>query len=126
MSRERALVHRLRTLSTLEQAVGALRSLSARHFRAARAPLASARAYRDEVGAFLATLEAGAARESPADRSGIVLVTADLGLIGDYSARLVREALDLRAERGTGPLLCVGRRAVSILARSGAVPKSPA
>jgi F-type H+-transporting ATPase subunit gamma len=124
MSRERTLEHRLRTLSTLEQAIGALRSLSARHFRAARAPLASARAYRDEVGAFLATLDPVAARGSPADHCGIVLVTADLGLVGDYSARLAREALDLRAERGPGPLLCVGHRAVSLLARSDVVPTS--
>jgi len=124
MSRERALEHRLRTLSTLEQAIGALRSLSARHFRAARAPLASARLYRDEVGAFLSALEAGRPRGTTANRSGVVLVTADLGLVGDYSARLVREALDLRAERGPGPLLCVGRRAVSLLAKSGVVPTS--
>ncbi len=124
MSRERTLERRLRALSTLEQAIGALRSLSARHFRAARAPLPFARAYRDEVGAFLSTLEARTPRESPADHSGIVLVTADLGLVGDYSARLVREALDLRAECGPGPLVCVGHRAVSILAKSGVAPTS--
>jgi F-type H+-transporting ATPase subunit gamma len=124
VTQERELERRLRTLSTLEQAIGALRSLSARHFLAARAPLASARAYRDEIGAFLAALDTAEPREPNHDHSGIVLVTADLGLVGDYSARLTREALDLRRERGDGPLLCVGHRAVPILAKSGVEPTS--
>jgi F-type H+-transporting ATPase subunit gamma len=53
-----------------------------------------------------------------------VLVAADLGLVGDYTARLVREALALRAESEPGPLVCLGRRAVSPLARAGVHPDS--
>jgi F-type H+-transporting ATPase subunit gamma len=124
VTQERELERRLRTLSTLEQAIAALRSLSARHFLAARAPLASARAYRDEMGSFLAALDTAEPREPDHDHVGIVLVAADLGLVGDYSARLTREALDLRGERGAGPLLCVGHRAVPILAKSGVAPTS--
>ncbi len=122
MSRERVLQRRLRTLATLEEAVGALRSLSAQHFRAARAPLAAVRAYRDEVHGFLGVLEGSGAtspREGPA---GIVLVAADLGLVGDYTARLVHEALALREESGQGPLLCLGQRAVAPLAKAGVRP----
>jgi F0F1-type ATP synthase gamma subunit len=124
VSRERVLQRRLRTLGTLAEAVGALRSLSAQHFRAARAPLAAVRAYRDEVQTFLGVLEpsgADSVREGP---TGIVLVTADLGLVGDYTARLVREALALRAESEPGPLVCLGRRAVSPLAKAGVRPVS--
>ena len=46
MSEERSLGARLRTLATLHEAVGALRSLSAHHFRAVRAALPAARSYR--------------------------------------------------------------------------------
>jgi F-type H+-transporting ATPase subunit gamma len=119
VSRERVLQRRLRTLGTLEEAVSALRSLSAQHFRAARAPLAAVRAYRDEVQRFLGVLDgsnAASVREGP---TGIVVVAADLGLVGDYTARLVREALALRAESGPGPLVCLGHRAVSPLAKAG-------
>jgi F-type H+-transporting ATPase subunit gamma len=124
VSRERVLQRRLRTLGTLKEAVGALRSLSAQHFRAARAPLAAVRAYRDEVQRFLAVLDASRATSGSAGRTGIVLVAADLGLVGDYTARLVREALALRAESEPGPLVCLGRRAVSPLARAGVHPDS--
>jgi F-type H+-transporting ATPase subunit gamma len=119
VSRERVLQRRLRTLGTLEEAVSALRSLSAQHFRAARAPLAAVRAYRDEVQRFLGVLDgsnAASVREGP---TGIVVVAADLGLVGDYTARLVQEALALRAESGPGPLVCLGHRAVSPLAKAG-------
>jgi F-type H+-transporting ATPase subunit gamma len=124
MSRERVLRRRLRTLGTLGDAVGALRSLSAQHFRAARAPLAAARAYRDEVEGFLTVLGAPEASSTPAGAAGVVLVGADLGMVGDYTARLVREALALRAEVGPGPLVCLGRRAVAPLTRAGEPPEA--
>jgi len=124
MSRERVLQQHLRSLGTLQDAVGALRSLSAQHFRAARLPLAAVRTYRDEVEGFLGVLQ----RSDPAVRregpTGIVLITADLGLVGDYTARLVRESLTLRAESGPGPLICLGHRALSPLARAGVKPVS--
>jgi len=122
MSRERVLQRRLHALGTLEDAVAALRALSAQHFRAARAPLADVRAYRDEVRRFLGVLEsapAAPAREAPV---GIVLVAADLGLVGEYTMRLVREALALRAVSTAGPLICLGHRALSPLAKAGVQP----
>jgi len=124
VSRERVLQQRLRTLGTLEEAVTALRSLSAQHFRAARAPLTAVRAYRDEVQQFLGVL-GPSGDSSVGDRpTGIVLVAADLGLVGDYTARLVREALALRTESGPGPLVCLGHRALSPLAKAGVHPVS--
>jgi F0F1-type ATP synthase gamma subunit len=122
VSRERVLRRRLRTLATLDEVIGALRSLSAQHFRAARAPLRDARAYRDEVERFLAVLRPR--DPAPAAPTGIVLIAADLGLVGDYTARLVHEALALRSEHGAGPLVCLGQRALAPLARAGVEPAS--
>jgi F-type H+-transporting ATPase subunit gamma len=124
VSRERVLQRRLRALETLDEAVGALRSLSAQHFRAARGPLAAARLYRDEVRRFLAVLDAPGGSSAPEGATGIVLVAADLGLVGDYTTRLVREALALREESGPGPLVCLGRRAVAPLAKAGVEPRA--
>ncbi len=120
MSRERVLQRRLHTLETLDEAVGALRALSAQHFRVARRLLPAARAYRDEIASVLGVL-GRPAREEEAP-PGVVLVAADLGLVGEYSARLVREALALRAEQGVGPLFCLGHRALAPLAREGVRP----
>lgn len=124
MSRERVLRRRLRTLGTLEEAVGALRSLSAQHFRAARAPLAAVRAYRSEVERFLGVLDTPSVVSTRAGPTGIVLVAADLGLVGDYTLRLVREALALRSEVEPGPLVCLGHRALSPLAKAGVQPEA--
>jgi len=82
------------------------------------------RAYRDEVQRFLGVLHAPGAASGHEGPTGIVLIAADLGLVGDYTARLVRESLALRAESGPGPLVCLGHRAVSPLARAGVEPAS--
>jgi F-type H+-transporting ATPase subunit gamma len=123
MSRERVLRGRIRTLHTLGEAVGALRSLSAQSFRAARERLPAVRSYRDAVNGLLGVLapldEVPLSREAP---PALVLVAADLGLCGDYTAGLVREALALRAEAGAGPVFCLGRRALPALARGGVTP----
>lgn len=124
MSRDRVLQQRLRSLGTLDEAVRALRSLSAQHFRAARAPLAAVRKYRDEVERFLGVLQISDGSSDREGPTGIVLIAADLGLVGDYTTRLVREALALREEAGPGPLVCLGHRAVSSLARAGVKPVS--
>jgi F0F1-type ATP synthase gamma subunit len=119
VSRERVLLRRLRTLETLDEAVGALRALSAQHFRAVRGLVPAARAYRDEVAASLGVLgDAGALDGEVGAPPGVVLVAADLGLVGDYVPRLVHEALALRAEQGAGPLFCLGHRAVAPLERA--------
>lgn len=124
MSRERVLLRQLRTFGMLDEAVAALRALSAQHFRVARGLLPAARAYRDEITAALGVLPPSASPAEPEDEAptGVVLVAADLGLVGDYTARLVREALELRAEWGAGPLFCLGHRALSPLEREGLRP----
>ncbi len=121
MSRERSLRRHLRTLHTLDEAVAALRSLSAQHFRSARALLAAARAYRDELTTLLGVVDpANNGGEATLGRpTGLLLVAADLGLVGDYTGRLVHEAMAFRAELGPGPLFCLGSRAVGPLQRAG-------
>lgn len=118
MSEERALRSRLRTLATLHEAVGALRSLSAHHFRAARAALPAARGYRDAVEGTLGVL-----RDAPAAATaaapGLIVVGADLGLCGDYSARIAAEAAAARREIGPGRVYCVGRRIQRPLENAG-------
>lgn len=122
MSRERVLLRRLRTLETLDEAVSALRALSAQHFRVARGLLPAARAYRDEITAALGVLHAWEPAGEGGAPAGIVLVAADLGLVGEYTSRLVREALALRAEGEAGPLFCLGHRALVPLEREGVRP----
>ena len=123
MSHERVLRQRLRVLGTLHEAVGALRSLSAHHFRAARAALPPARAYRAEVETTLAVLPRllppHAQEHGP---PAVVVIAADLGLCGDYAAQLAAEAVAARAALGPGLLWCVGRRAVRPLAHAGLTP----
>jgi F-type H+-transporting ATPase subunit gamma len=121
VSQERSLRRHLRTLHTLDEAVAALRALSAQHFRSARALLAAARAYRSEIATLLGVLDPMSdAGEGEAERpTGLVLVAADLGLVGDYTARLVHEALAFRAELGPGPLFCLGSRGIGPLQRAG-------
>jgi len=124
MSRERVLERRLHTLHTLEEAVNALRSMSAQHFRRARALLPPVRAYHEEVQAILDVLEP-APNTAPTrnhDGAGIVLIAADLGLCGDYATSLVRETVAARTQLGEGPLFCLGRRALAPLERAGLQP----
>ena len=119
MSEERSLRARLRTLATLHEAVGALRSLSAHHFRAVRAALPAARSYRLAVESTLGALPralAGAAHEAA---PGLIVVGADLGLCGDYSARVAAAAAAARQELGPGRVYCVGRRIQRPLERAG-------
>lgn len=124
MSRERTLTRRLRVLKTLDEAVGALRALSAHHFRAARDALGPARCYREEVELTMAVAAELllAAGEPAAGRPAIILAAADLGLCGDYTTRLAEAAAAARAELGEGLFYCVGRRAVRRLARFDIVP----
>ena len=107
MSRERALQRRLRTLATLDEAVRrAALALGAALPRGARAAPAGARLPRR--GAALLAVLAPEPRPPPrATRARrIVLVAADLGLVGDYTrAARARGAGALRAEHGPGPAL---------------------
>ena len=117
MKRQVELRRRLRTLRTLREAVGAMKSLSAHHFRAARAVVEPARAYRRGVERVLAWSHA--ALPSGENGAGLLVIGGEYGLCGAFHSQLVAEAVKTRRELGAGPTLCVGRRGATLLARSG-------
>jgi F-type H+-transporting ATPase subunit gamma len=122
VKREQYLQHRLHTLGTLNEAVSAMRSLSAHHFRLCRQVLPAFRAYRKEIDFALA--EAGISQEMELTAPpGLLLIVSDLGLCGDYNSRLVQTAIEEHQREGMGPLYCVGRRPRALLARSDISPK---
>ena len=118
MKREAALARRLRTLDTLHDAVGAMKSLSAHHFRLARSRLAPAREYRRGVEETVAGLSTRWPSPAPGP-VGLLVVGADLGLCGGYDSRLVRAAHDHRRALEPGPTYAVGHRAAALLKRGG-------
>jgi len=115
MKRELELTRRLQAVRTLGEAVGAMKSLSAHHFREARRAVEPARVYREGLdrlrGWAGSTLPAG---DGPA---GLVVVGGELGLCGAYNAQIVEAGAARRAALGPGPTICVGRRAAALLAR---------
>lgn len=115
MKREYDLKRRLRSLQTLGQAVGAMKSLSAHHLREARKAVEPARVYREGVERFLGW--AGATLPAGDGAAGLVVVGGELGLCGGYNAHLVAACAARRRELGPGPTLCVGRRLGALLPR---------
>jgi F-type H+-transporting ATPase subunit gamma len=114
VKRQLELKQRLHSLRALGEAVGAMKSLSAHHFRDARKTVEPARSYREGVERILgwtgATLPAGDGRP------GLLIIGAELGLCGGYNAHLAEAGARRRHELGEGPTLCVGRRAAGLLA----------
>lgn len=117
MKRERELEHRIASLQTLGQAVAAMKSLSAHHFRAARDALEPSRAYREHLDRLLQST--GASLPAGLGSRGLVVIGGELGLCGSYNARVAVAAADYRNTHGAGPTFCVGRRAASYLRRQG-------
>ncbi len=118
MKRERQLERRLHTLQTLHEAVSAMKSLSAHHFRLSHQALPAARAYRDEIEKAMA--EVGVTQEIDfVAPPGFLLIVSDLGLCGDYNTRLVKTVVEARVSAGEGLLYCVGRRPIAALTRAG-------
>ena len=118
MSREAALRDHVRSLEVLDDAVLAMKSLSAHHFRIARDALLAARVYREELEAAVASIaEAGFEVTSGPPR--LVVIGADLGLCGQYHTRLVDAAVAAASALGTESVVCIGRRTASLLARAG-------
>jgi F-type H+-transporting ATPase subunit gamma len=108
-------------LRTLDQAITAMKSLSALHFRQARRQLLPAHAYRDGLERTLA----GMALQFPGPGEGtttLLVLASDLGLCGSYNGQLVAAAQRRRQSIGDGPVVCVGHRAAVRLTREGRAP----
>jgi F-type H+-transporting ATPase subunit gamma len=121
MRREESLKRRLQTLVTLHDAVGAMRSLSAHHFRMARLSLAPARVYREQIDRIVA--EVGIRQPArPGAPVGLMVVASDLGLCGDYNTRLGQLAADEVDKHAAGRFYSVGRRVRGALSKHGLEP----
>jgi F-type H+-transporting ATPase subunit gamma len=118
MKREQALQQRLHALHNLSEAVVAMKSLATQHFRTAHQALPAARAYRQGLDDVLAAV--GLSQEMHAlAPPGLLLVAADLGLCGDYNARLAQAALAAHTQHGVGVVYSIGRRPLGALTRAG-------
>ena len=121
MKRQQYFQHRLQMLSALRDAVGAMRSLSAHHFRRARQALAPARKYRDEMNTLIA--EIGIHQPLHAGvPAGILVIASDLGLCGDYNSRISRLAIDEARRHRVVTVFSVGRRVRGALTKQSLAP----
>jgi F-type H+-transporting ATPase subunit gamma len=121
MKREKLLKRRLRTLQTLGEAVGAMKALSAHHFRVCRQALPAARAYQDQLKTALNEIGVSQSIDFKAP-PGLLAIVSDLGLCGDYNTRLVQTAVDQIHRDRARPFYCVGRRPRAVLARNQITP----
>jgi F-type H+-transporting ATPase subunit gamma len=122
MKRELDFARRLQTLHALHDAVSAMRSLSAHHFRIVRKALPEARDYRNEIDHIINAI--GIHQPSNADApAGLLVVTSDFGLCSDYNIRVAQTSLREAGERRVGRVYCVGRRGRSILTNGGREPR---
>ncbi len=116
MRREKQLKQRLRTLRTLSDAVTAMKSLSAHHFLLARRSLDAARQYRSAVDDIIDEL-ALEAKQRNRQSQGILLITSDFGLCGDYNSLLTARVLKMQEDHHSTRLFVVGRRGKMMLAK---------
>ncbi|MBI1310411.1 hypothetical protein GC176_03820 [bacterium] len=120
MKREHSLKRRLKSLETLSEAVTAMKSLSAHHFRSTRLGLPAARAYRTGVEAAIASLDFPAtSADDHAQTQGLLLVGADLGLCDGYNSRLTQAVVAASSELSIERLYCIGHRSVPGLRNAG-------
>jgi F-type H+-transporting ATPase subunit gamma len=109
MMREQQLAKRSKTLHTLDEAVTAMKSLSAHHFLLARRSLESARKYRSEIDELI--LQIGLFQQNHrTGPPGVLLITSDLGLCGDFNTRLTHFAERLLDRHPGSVFYVVGRR----------------
>lgn len=116
MKRKLQYQHRLQTLSALRDAVSAMRSLSAHHFRRVRAALDAARQYRDEMNEVIAEIGIHQPQRGSAP-VGLLAVTSDLGLCGDYNSRVSQLAASEASAHQATTIYLVGRRGRTALKR---------
>ncbi len=121
VKRQQYFQHRLHTLTALRDAVGAMRSLSAHHFRRARQALTAARSYRGEMNTI--TAEIGIHQPMHAGLpAGMLVLSSDLGLCGDYNSRLSSLAITEAQRHAASIVYSVSKRARSAMSHAGLTP----
>lgn len=121
MKRQQSLRQRLQTLAALRDAVGAMRSLAAHHFRRVRQALGAARTYRDEMNKVVAEIGIHQPVHAGAP-AGMLVLASDLGLCGDYNSRLAQAAVAHARNHGVHTVYSVGRRVRGSLTRHSLAP----
>lgn len=122
MKRQVFLKHRLQTLSTLNDAVGAMRALSAHQFRRVRQALPAAREYRGEINSIIAEIGIDQPSQAAAPL-GLLLIASDLGLCGNYNSQLSQLAIGEAQNHEAQAIYSVGRRARGALTKSSLTPR---
>lgn len=120
MKREADLQRRLQSLQKLSEAVSAMKSLSAHHFRESRAALPNERLYAE--GLERVVKSTGAFLPAGAGDVGLLIIGPDLGLCGSYGTQIADTAIGHREELGPGPTFTLGRRNGILLKRRGLTP----
>lgn len=118
MRREHELRRRQRSLALLNEAVSAMRALSAQHLHRFRSELPLARSYREGVDDIVAAASL-ALTEPDHGPVRLLVVCSDIGLCGGYNSEVAEAALQCRDELGAEAYYCVGRRAVPRLSPQG-------
>lgn len=117
MKREHELERRLRSLRALGEAIGAMKNLSAQHYREIRGAVEPAREYRSGIERIRQWT--GAELPAGGGTAGLLVIGAELGLCGGYNVQVVAKGAERRAELGDGPTVCAGMRATALLRRRG-------
>lgn len=117
MKQEREIQRRLHSLASLRDAVTAMKTLSAHHFREARRAVDATRIYREGIDRLVA--ETGASLSAGTGSAGILVLGGELGLCGGYNRQIVGAAAARRAELGPGPTFVMGTRAAALLRHHG-------
>ncbi len=112
------LKRRLHTLETLSEAVTAMKSLAAHHFRKSREGLPAAHAYREGIEEVIAAMHL-APPEGTISTSAILLIASDLGLCDGYNTRLTQAAVSHFRQGEAQRLYCVGHRPANGLTQAG-------
>jgi len=121
MKRDQDFARRLQSLEALHDAVSAMRSLSAHHFRIVRGALPASREYRSEIDRIVDAI--GIHQPSNAEApSGLLVVTSDFGLCSDYNVRVAQTTLNEADEHKVGRVYCIGRRGRGVLKKGSREP----
>ncbi|MAT16404.1 MAG: hypothetical protein CMJ46_14170 [Planctomyces sp.] len=112
MKPQKHFQHRLQTLSALHDAVGAMRSLSAHHYRQSRQALLPARQYREEINAVIAEIGINQSVNIGIP-GGLLVIGSDLGLCGDYNSQISDAAMKQSQETDARTVYAVGKRGES-------------
>lgn len=118
MKREHELRRRLRSLTVLSEAVTAMKTMSAVHFRRSRDELGPARAYRGIVDEIVSAADLRLLKSASAS-SRFLVISSDVGLCDGYNSRVAQAASESARHLGVRSFYAVGRRAVASLQREG-------